>query len=104
MALVDTKQQKINPFEQRKRKFFELIQKNGIMKRYLVIEMMNMSLELFKREYKVYLEAFQGIIQYDEKTQMFLYNASDIIFDYDGCTGRPEGLMRKHYQQETIVS
>ena len=104
MALVDTKQQKINPFEQRKKTFFKLIQKNGILKRHLVVNLMNISLELFKRECKVYLEAFEGIIQYDEKTQMFLYNASDIVFDHDGCTGRPEGLMRNHYQQETIVS
>ncbi len=103
MALVDTKQQKINPFEKRKKEFFEIIQKNGILKLYLLIGLMNITLELFKREYKVYLEAFEGIIQYDEKTQMFLYNASDIVFDYDGCTGRPEGLVRKDYQEKLVA-
>ncbi len=98
-----TEQQKINPFEQRKKTFFEIIQKNGIMKRYLVIYLMNITLELFKREYKVYLEAFEGIIQYDEKTQMFLYNASDIVFDHGGCTGRSEGLVRKDYQEKLVA-
>ena len=83
MLLLDAKNQKPNPFEIRKQLFFRLIQKNGIMKRSVLIDVMCVTVDRFQREYKSYLEAFNGVIKYNEKTQSFLYNTNDFIFDID---------------------
>jgi len=90
-----------NPFEIRKQKFFRAIQKYGIMKRHALIVMLGVTPDMFQREYKSYMEPYQGIIKYNKKTQSFLYDTNDIVIDHDGCTGRAE--MRRDYQQ-TIVS
>ena len=83
MSLLDAKQQKPNPFEIRKKLFFGLIQKNCVMKRSTLIEMMCVTVDRFLREYKLYLESFDGLITYDGKTQHFLFNLSDKIIDED---------------------
>ena len=72
MFLSDAKQQKLNPFEIRKKLFFGLIQKNYVMKRSTLIERMGVTVDRFMREYKLYLESFDGHITYDEKTHTFL--------------------------------
>jgi len=65
--------QRPNPFEARKKTFFKLIQSNGIMKRYALIERMEVTADMFQREYKKYMESYQGIIKYDEKnTDVFV--------------------------------
>ena len=83
MLLLDANHQKPNPFEMRKQMFFRLMQKNGIMNRSVMIDLMGVTMDRFQREYKSYLEAFNGVIKYNEKTQSFLYNTNDCIFDVD---------------------
>jgi len=106
MSLLDIKQQKPNPFTIRKQTFFRLLQKNGVMKRSLVIELMGVTVDRFMREYKLYLESFDGLITYDETTQSFLFNFNDIIIDEDYCTGRIQEQKQyvQEYTQQTIVS
>jgi len=106
MELLDAKQQKANPFELRKRKFFGLLQKNGIMKRSTLIDMMHVTVDMFQREYKSYMESYQGIIKYDEITQMFLYNTNDFIINIDYWNSQylVPTADASQYKQQTIVS
>ena len=107
MSLLITKQHKTNPFEERKQLFFKFIQKNGIMKRSVLIGVMCVTVDMFQREYKSYLEIFNGIIKYNEKTQSFLYNTNDFIFDIDYWNSYDLVQTAEHvsqHQQQTIVS
>ena len=106
MSLLEAKHQKPNPFEIRKQMFFRLIQKSGIMKRSVLIDVMCVTVDRFQREYKSYLESFDSHIAYDERTQSFLFDVGDIVIDYDHCTGRIQEQKQhvSHYTQQTIVS
>jgi len=101
MALVDTKQQRPNLFVIRRRLFYELIQKNRVMKRSALIELMDISVNTFTREYKLYLESFNGIIRYDEKTNNFLFHPNDVTINIDWCSERIQA--EKQHVQEMIV-
>ena len=106
MLLLDAKNKKPNPFEIRKQLFFRLIQKNGIMKRSVMIDLMSVTVDRFQREYKSYMESFDSHIVYDERTQSFLFDVGDVVIDYDYCTGRIQEQKQhvSHYTQQTIVS
>ena len=106
MSFLDAKQQKPNPFELRKRKFFGLLQKNGIMKRSTLIDIMGVTVDRFQREYKLYLESFNGFIKYSEKTQSFLYDVNDFIIDYDYWDSQHlvQTATRATIKQQMIVS
>ncbi len=68
---------------------------------------MGVTADMFQREYKKYLEAFNGVIKYNEKTQSFLYDVNDFIIDYDYWDSQYLVQTAEHvsqYQQQTIVS
>ncbi len=90
MSYLEIKQQKANPFTERKQLFYNLIKKQCVVKRSNLIEMMGVSVDKFMREYKLYVEALAGAVLYDEKSQRFLFDVNDVVIDYDYCTGRPE--------------
>jgi len=101
MALADTEQQKPSLFVIRKRLFFNLIQKNRVMRRSTLIELMDISVDKFMREYKLYLESFNGIIKYDEKTNNFLFHPNNVTINIDWSSGRIQP--QKQHVQEMIV-
>ena len=61
----------INPFEERKKLFYKLIRESCEMKKSTLIEMMDVTVDRFQREYLFYLESFNGDIWYNKKTQTF---------------------------------
>ena len=68
---------------------------------------MGVTADMFQREYKKYLEAFNGVIKYNEKTRSFLYSANDFIFDIDYWDSYDLVQTAEHvsqYQQQTIVA
>lgn len=106
MSLLTTKQHKPNPFEERKQEFYKLIRENCVMKKSNLIIRMGVSADRFNREYKLYIESLDGVIQYDQKSHRFLFDMSDVIIDYDCCTGRVERKQEyiQEYTQQTIAS
>jgi len=106
MSYLNAKHQKPNPFEERKQEFYKLIRENCVMKKSNLITRMGVSPDKFNREYKLYIESLDGVVQYDQKSQRFLFTMKDVIIDEDYCTGRIEGKQEyvSQYTQETIVS
>jgi len=83
MALEDVTQQRPNLFAIRKSLFYEIVYQNRVMKRSTLIERMGVSVDKFMREYKLYLESFNGIIRYDEKSNNFLFHPNDVTINID---------------------